>query len=716
MDAPTDPRPILRRRPYFAPEVEAKWREAWAREAAFEPGPAGQEDTFVYACTPFTTGKAHMGHVRSYTLADVCARRARAEGRSVLWAMGFDAFGLPNEMAAIAHEIAPAGWVEACRRRMTEQFQRLGLSTDPTRTFVTSHPDYYRWTQWAFLRLLERNLVYRADGVENWCEGCGCVLAALQVGEDGSCWRCGGDVGLACIPQWYMRITPYAEELHAGLDALTGWDENAVAYQRALLGRVDGYELEISAPSEEVLTVFAPSMAYVEKATFIALSPNHPRLDRLISRRGAAQDIEAQRRRSLGRAERSDAAVPATNSGLWARVPGRDEPLPIVVTPSVDLRYGGGAALGAPACDPADASIARQLGFSTPPPERPAPALRPAVRFRLRDSSISRQRTWGAPIPIVHCPDCGVVPVPDADLPVVLPEDLAPTGRGSALADHPDFKTCDCPRCGAAARRETDTLDVHVDSLWMLAPFCVPADARDTQMFTHPDLARWLPVSQVVCGADQAAWWVNDRFFFKVLRDIGLLPHLSDGEPVRRLLMHEMVLAGGRKMSKSLGNVVDPDEVIDRWGADTVRLSVLKVNPRKAFSWSDESLRENHAFLTALWDFVHEIIEAGEPANLDPAGQRRLGRWLETAARKTAEAYDHRAFHVVQRELKVFFQLIRRHGRAYGAGACRPATAQLVGWLAPLAPHIAAELEARLAEAAHPRSEPAPAPRQPEPA
>lgn len=716
MYATTDTRRTPSRRAYFAAEVEAKWREAWASAGAFAPGPAGAQDTFVYACTPFTTGKAHMGHVRSYTLADVCARRARAEGRSVLWAMGFDAFGLPNEIAAVEHAITPADWVEACRQRMTDQFQRLGLSTDPTRTFVTSHPEYYRWTQWAFLRLLERGLAYRAEGVENWCERCGCVLAALQVSEDGRCWRCGQAAGLACVPQWYMRITPYAEELYAGLDALAGWDENAVAYQRALLGRVEGYEMDVSSPAGRTLTVFAPSAECVAGATFLAISPNHPQLDGIIPRRAAAQEIEAQRRRSLGRSERSHEAVPATDSGVRVRIPGRAEPLAVIVTPSVDLRYGGGAAFGAPACDPADAAIARQLGLAATPQESLTQTLRPAVRFRLRDSSISRQRTWGAPIPIVYCPGCGVVPVPDSDLPVVLPEDLAPTGRGSALADHPNFATCSCPRCGSAARRETDTLDVHIDSLWMLAPFCVPAEARDTQMFTHPDLARWLPVSQVVCGADQAAWWVNDRFFFKVLRDIGLLPHLSDGEPVRRLLMHEMVLAGGRKMSKSLGNVVDPDEVIDRWGADTVRLAVLKVNPRKAFSWNDEALQENHAFLTALWDFVNEIVEAAEPADLDPAGQRRLGRWLDTAARKVADAYDHRAFHVVQRELKVFFQLIRRHGRAYGAGACRPATAKLVTWLAPLAPHIAAELEARLAEPAHHRPEPAPALRQTEPA
>ncbi|HWA61448.1 MAG TPA: class I tRNA ligase family protein, partial [Caulobacteraceae bacterium] len=492
-------------REYAPAVVEAKWQDAWARSAAFAPGARGRCDTFVYACTPFTTGKAHMGHVRSYTLADVCARRARAEGASVLWAMGFDAFGLPNEIAAVEHKVPPARWVEACQLRMTDQFRRLGLSTDPARTFVTSHPDYYRWTQWAFLRLLERGLAYRAEGVEKWCERCDCVLAALQVSDDGRCWRCGGEASLACVPQWYMRITPYAAELHAGLSALTGWDEAAVAYQRTLLGRIDGYEAEVALPDGGALTVFAPSAAAVSGATFVAISPNHPDLERLISRSEAAQEIEAQRRRSLNRAERRVEAIPAFACGLDVVVAGAARPLPLLVTPSVDLRFGGGAVFGAPACDPADAALARQLAIEPAPAGGDVGSLRPAVRFRLRDSSISRQRSWGAPIPVVHCQACGVVPVPDRDLPVKLPEDLTPTGRGSALAEHPDFAACACPRCGRDARRETDTLDVHIDSLWMLLPFCVPAEARSTAMFTHPDLARWLPVSQVVCGADQAA-------------------------------------------------------------------------------------------------------------------------------------------------------------------------------------------------------------------
>jgi leucyl-tRNA synthetase len=689
--------------------IETKWRLTWRRNQAFAPPPAeaGQPSRYVYACTPFTTGKAHMGHVRSYTIADACARRARSQGEAVLWAMGYDAFGLPNEIAAISHKTPPAAWVEDCRQRMSEQFERLGLSTDPARTFVSSEPDYYRWTQWAFLQFHHQGLVYRAEGVENWCDQCACVLAALQITDEGRCWRCDGPVRLSCVPQWYLRISPYAEELERGLDGLTGWDEAVIACQRSLFGRTDGAEIDLTLPSGAVLPAFLAHPDALCEVDFVALSPNHPDLGQIADR--SQLDFEAQRRRSLSRRERSLHRIDAVTLDLTLSLFPGGPPLPVVVTPAVDMRFGGGAALGTPSRDPVDAAIAEQLMIASAPEgvaARPIP-VRGASRYRLRDNSISRQRSWGAPVPMIHCDACGVVPVPEVALPVRLPEDIAPTGRGSALADHPSFADCLCPQCQGPARRDTDTLDVHVDSIWMLVPFCVPAPARDSQMFTHPDLQRWLPVSQVVCGADQAGWWMNDRLFFKVLRDRGYLLHLPDAEPVSHLLMHEMVLAGGRKMSKSLGNAVDPDELLARWGADVVRLAVLKVNPRKAFNWTDEALEENRRFLTALWDMVAALPKPSDLTEVaqDP-GRRRLAAWRDAAARKAAQAYGRQAFHQVQKELKFLFELVCRFvEKRGGAGAlsaedgaevARALTA-LVEGLEPLAPHICAELRLRLA-------------------
>lgn len=700
---------------YDPARIESRCQEAWRRDQAFVPPPdtPGRKNSFVYSCTPFTTGKAHMGHVRSYTIADVCARRARSEGDAVLWAMGFDAFGLPNEMAAIEHSINPREWVKTCSERMIEQFDRLGLSVDWSRCFVTSDPEYYRWTQWVFLRFLEQGLVYRAEGIENWCDTCKSVLASLQVSDDDRCWRCDGPVRLACIQQWYLRLLPYADELERGLAQLVGWDEAVLACQHTLLGKTEGAELEVPLLSGPPLVVFAPYPEALSSAAFIALSPNHPYVEQLISKSRATIDLDAQRRRGLSRDERSAHRIPVIETDLVLGVSGLDHDLPVLITPTVDMRFGGGAVLGVPARDRGDAVLAAQLGIAPVEPSAHEPdiPLRRASRYRLRDNSISRQRSWGAPVPIIHCPTCGLVPVPDEDLPVRLPDDLVPTGEGCALARHPTFSDCHCPRCSGPAHRDTDTLDVHVDSIWMLVPFCVPPAGQEAQMFTHPDLRRWLPVEQVVCGADQAGWWMNDRLFFKVMRDCGYFSELPEGEPVRNLLMHEMVLSGGRKMSKSLGNAVDPDDLIRRYGADAVRLTVLKVHPRKAFNWTEEALQENHRFLSELWDFVEDIFlspewtgAAVEPAQEDQLG-RKLARWCEAAVRKVTIAFERKNFHLVLKELKVFFAMIRRFTtqkkrivrlKFADVEAIRTAIKTLLRLLEPLAPHISYELRERV--------------------
>jgi leucyl-tRNA synthetase len=374
-----------------------------------------------------------------------------------------------------------------------------------------------------------------------------------------------------------------------------------------------------------------------------------------------------------------------------------------VLTVAADLRLGGGAVLGSPSRDSSDALLAKQLNLKhfDPSLNHPEIDLRPATRYRLRDSSISRQRSWGAPVPVIHCAKCGPVPVPDKDLPVLLPADLVPDGKGNALAAHPTFSDCVCPRCTRPAKRDTDTLDVHVDSIWMLIPFCVPQMARDEQMFTHPELQRWLPVSQVVCGVDQAAWWINDRLFFKVLKDCGYFQEIPEQEPVREILMHEMVLANGRKMSKSLGNVVDPEEVIRSYGADAVRLSVLRVSAHKAFSWTDEALEENYEFLSAIWMFVNDLVtesnyrDAPETDTKGQSARRKLARWCFTAESKVSRAYELKAFHTVLKELKNLFAMIRKFAvkrkgvfNLADLAEIKIATELFLNLLEPLAPHI----------------------------
>lgn len=703
---------------YNPADIERRCQQEWKQDAAFVPPAytANRKNTFVYACTPFTTGKAHMGHVRSYTIADVCARYARSKGDAVLWAMGFDAFGLPNEIAAVENAIAPREWVRACRERMIEQFERLGLSVDWSRCFVTSDPEYYRWTQWVFLRFVERGLVYRTNGVENWCDTCKSVLASLQV-DDGRCWRCNNPVRLACIQQWYLRLLPYADELQRGLERLAGWDKAVLACQRALLGRTEGVELEIPFLPGRSLRVFTPYPEALSSAAFIAVSPNHPDVEQLISRSQATFDLNSQRRRSLKRDQRSDQRIPIIETTLALSIPGLERSLPVVVTPTVDVRFGGGAAFGIPICDQTDASLADQIGLAPvgPVEHKAHLPVRRASRYRLRDVSVSRQRGWGTPIPIIHCPNCGQVPVPEDQLPVRLPDDLMPTGEGSPLADHPTFSKCACPRCFGAALRDTDTLDVHFDSIWMLVPFCVPPSDQSKQMFTHPDLRRWLPVAQVVCGADQAGWWINDRLCFKVLHDCGYFSELPDREPVQNILMHEMVLSSGQKMSKSLGNAVDPDDVIRRYGADAVRLTVLKVNPRKAFDWTEKALEENHRFLSELWNFVLGISALPEARNTTneiaqtEAHLRKLKRWCDAAVRKIAAAFERKAFHIVLKELKKFFEMIRYFAaETVGTSSPEPSDCKAIctaieiflGFLQPLAPHISYELSKVMASSA----------------
>jgi leucyl-tRNA synthetase len=700
---------------YEPGSIEARWQAAWARARTFAvPPPQDErEPAYVFAGCPFTSGDAHMGHIRSYTIADAHARFLRARGRAVLFSLGFDSFGLPAELEALRRGVSPQEWVRRCCERMRGQFERLGYSCDWERAFVSSEPGHYRWTQWLFLAMMERGLVYQQEAQVSWCDSCQTVLATLQV-EDGACWRCHSEVRFVRLAQWFIRISAYIEDNERGLDALPGWDKAAVGSQRAVIGRVDGVELDASTFDGGRLVVFTPHPEAIAKAAFVALSPTHPEVDRWISEPRVAEQLAAVREAGWRREDRDAEQVPVVQTGALATVPGVPGMLPIVISPLVDARYGPTAALGIPELDPTDRSIAAKL----PPPagtgwkaSRSATAPRPAVRYRARDFAISRQRAWGAPIPLVHCPACGTVPVPYAELPVRLPDDLEITGEGNPLQSRPDFYECSCPVCGGPARRETDTIDCHVDGMWMWMPICVPPEGRDTAMFSHPEYARWLPAEQIVWGADAGGYMFDQRLMGRVLQDLDELPALPDREPFANALMHQMIRMEGRKMSKHLGNVVEPNQLVEHVGADTVRLAVLyAAAPGRIFNWNDQPVRYCQIFLKKLYGYAEWRLRewrppAGEQAEIDVSDKlrRRLANWCQVACEKVTRDLErlelqraaHNAMLLLTRIQDFERRAFERSGdelREEDREAVAAALSLLVQMLAPLTPHIAEEL------------------------
>ncbi len=742
---------------YDPASIEARWQDAWQRSGAFAAPPPQdeREPAYVFAGCPFTSGDAHMGHIRSYTIADAYARFLRARGRAVLFSLGFDSFGLPAELEAERRGISPQEWVARCCERMRGQFERLGYSCDWARTFVSSQPGHYRWTQWLFGAMLQRGLVYRQEAQVSWCDSCQTVLATLQV-EDGACWRCHSEVRFVRLPQWFMRISAYIEDNERGLDALPGWDKAATGSQRAVLGRVDGVELDAATFDGGGLVVFTPHRDAIDRAAFVAVSPGHPDVDRWVAEPGIAEQLAGVREAGWRREDREAEQIPVVQTGTLATVPGVAGTLPIVISPLVDARFGPTAVLGIPECDPTDRAIAAKLPTPTRPGKmgwkasKSGAAPRPAVRYRARDFAISRQRAWGAPIPLIHCPACGTVPVPLDALPVELPDDLQIAGVGNPLERRPDFYECACPRCGGPARRETDTIDCHVDGMWMWMPICVPPEGRETAMFSHPEYSRWLPAEQIVWGADAGGYMFDQRLIGKVLQDLGQLPPLPHREPFSKALMHQMIRMEGRKMSKHLGNVVDPNELVERVGADTVRLAVLyAASPGRTFNWNDQPVRYCEIFLKKLYGYAApRLTEWSPPApplaerHTEPAGdpigpgdppgaaaptglgdpgaadapvlaridvsdklRRRLASWCRVACEKVTRDLErlelqrvaHNAMLLLTR-IQDFEQRAQRRGDGDGELSERDREAVvaalllLVQMLAPLTPHIAEEL------------------------
>jgi leucyl-tRNA synthetase len=704
---------------YDAARIEAARQAEWERRGDFEaPRPAaGQARVYVKPSSPFTSGNLHMGHVRDYSIGDAYARFRRARGDAVLLGFGFDAFGLPAELAAIERQEPPADWVAECGERMLGQMKRLGFSFDYDRVFYSSDESQYRWSQWLFLKLLEADLIYREDATVDWCDTCQTTLASIQV-EDGRCWRCHSQVRLIRRPTWFLRITPYLEENDRNTEKLQNWDDLALSTQRYILGRSDGVEVDLEAAGGRSLTVFSPHRGALSQASFVLLSPRHPEVEAWAAAGEVREELEQLRSGGWERSARDARSVPIVDTGASIAGPGGEE-LPVLVSPLVDARYGPTAAFGIPAVDEADRDIAGRVDriptWEEPDEAEgearaPVPGERKAKRYRANDFSISRQRSWGTPIPVIHCEACGALPVPEADLPVVLPRDIRPTGEGNPLAERPDFVDVACPGCGGAAKRETDTLDCHFDALWLWVPAAVPPEDRAELMFEHPDLKEWLPSERLVAGGDSGGFVFDQRIVTKALRDIGPFAFLADGEPFAGCLFHEMVIADGRKMSKHLGNVVNPDELVERYGADTVRLAILyAAGPAKTLNWSDGALRFANRFLRNLWTYSHDRFAAledtphDEEAAADTEFMRdRLGKWCENGLARITDDVEQLQMHKAVRNITRLFEriqdfekrVVKRRGQLDRADAEAQIAALvlLARTLAPFAPHTAEEL------------------------
>jgi leucyl-tRNA synthetase len=702
---------------YIPEKVELKWQKYWFDKSLFRSDTDSTKRKFYcLEMFPYPSGKIHMGHVRNYAIGDVIARYKRMRGFGVLHPMGWDAFGLPAENAAIKEGVHPAKWTYENIAYMKNQLNRLGLSYDWDREVTTCSPDYYRWNQWFFLKMLEKGLAYKKSSFVNWCGSCMTVLANEQV-IDRKCWRCDSLVVPKELEQWFFKITDYAEELLDGCDRLSGWPENVVAMQRNWIGRSEGVEVDFPVVGmNEKLRIFTTRPDTLFGVKFMCIAPTHPMAAVLV------EDSE-----KLGRIKSNYGDVEAKEglfTGRYATNPLNEEKVPIYVANFVLMEYGTGAIMSVPAHDQRDFDFAEKYGIpikvvivpeEVEQSEMGAPRSafegegvlidsgrfsglestaakreiarhvesrgigKIVVNYKLRDWGISRQRYWGTPIPVIYCESCGIVPVEERDLPVILPEDVKFTGKGgSPLLESPDFLRVKCHRCGGHARRETDTMDTFVDSSWYFVAYCFGRAGVDFKTVTAGSQSLvnyWMPVDQYIGGVEHAVLHLlYSRFFARVLRDIGVM---DLDEPFTNLLTQGMVcmetlkcqehgwllpgevkegkcphcgreITRGRveKMSKSRKNVIDPDQLINRYGADTSRLfSLFAAPPGKDLEWSEKGVEGAYRFLNRLWTIVYknrshiQNSQAGNVAMtaLQPPAQGLLRKTHQTIKRVTTD-------------------------------------------------------------------------------
>ncbi|MCB1689704.1 MAG: leucine--tRNA ligase [Halioglobus sp.] len=720
---------------HYKPQaLEKAAQEHWLANNSFAVQQDDKREKFYcLAMFPYPSGQLHMGHVRNYTIADVIARYQRMQGKNVLQPMGWDAFGLPAENAAIKHKVPPAEWTAQNIDYMREQLQRLGFAYDWDRELATCDPSYYRWEQWFFTRLFEKGLAYKKKAEVNWCETDQTVLANEQV-VDGCCWRCDNPVERREIDQWFIKITDYAEQLLADLDTLDQWPEQVRTMQRNWIGRSEGVDLDFTLQDGSALSVYTTRPDTLMGVTYVAVALQHP-----IAKAAAANDpalatfIESQGNIKVAEADMATMDKLGMATGVTAIHPLTGQEVPVWAANFVLMSYGSGAVMSVPghdqrdwefatkydlpivqviapagdeACDLSEAAFTEkgvlvnsgefdgldfQRAFDTIADrlEREGKGKR-TVNFRLRDWGVSRQRYWGAPIPIINCDSCGAVPVPAADLPVVLPTKVAFEGVGSPLKTMPEFYQTTCPGCGGDATRETDTFDTFMESSWYYARYgCAN---NDTAMLDG-EADYWAPVDQYVGGIEHAILHLlYSRFFHKLMRDEGLV---SSDEPFVRLLTQGMVLKDGAKMSKSKGNTVDPQSLIERYGADTVRLfSMFAAPPEQSLEWSDSGVEGANRFLKRLWKMAGNHTAAGPSPALDAAAlneqQKAIRRKVHETIAKVGDDYGRRQ--TFNTAIAAIMELCNDLGKLDGEPQSRAvldeALHAIVLMLSPIVPHV----------------------------
>jgi leucyl-tRNA synthetase len=726
--------------PYRPESVEKTARDYWEETRCFEVGEEpGKEKFYSLTMFPYPSGQLHMGHVRVLTINDVIARYQRMRGRHVLQPMGWDAFGMPAENAAIQRGIPPAQWTYRNIDYMRGQLKRLGYGYDWSRELTTCRPEYYRWEQWLFTKLFEKGLVYRKNSVVNWDPVDQTVLANEQV-IDGRGWRSDALVERREIPQWFMKITAYADELLENLDRLDGWPESVKTMQRNWIGRSEGIELSFDVPgSGEPLSVFTTRPDTLMGVTYMAVAAEHP-----LAQQAAAADLALNA--FLDDCKKTQAAEASLETmekkgmplGISAVHPISGDDIPLWVANFVLMSYGTGAVMAVPGHDQRDWEFAKKHGLPIVQVVRPADGSdvdvaevaytdygvlvnsgefdgldyrqafdaiaerfertgrgRRSVHYRLRDWGVSRQRYWGAPIPIIYCDDCGALPVPEDQLPVVLPEDVEFTGVGSPLTQMPEFFETACPKCGSPARRETDTFDTFVESSWYFARYACP-DSWDAMLDERERY--WMPVDQYTGGIEHAILHLlYARFFQKLMRDFGLS---SADEPFTNLLTQGMVLKDGAKMSKAKGNTVDPQQLIDLYGADTVRLFMMfAAPPEQALEWSDEGVQGAFRFLKRFWRAVQEHAAHGAAGPVDTGAltdeQKTLRRKIHQTIAKVSDDIGRRyTFNTAIAAVMELLNAINRcdDSSLTGRAVVREGLGAVVLLLSPIVPHICHEL------------------------
>ncbi|MCP4726793.1 MAG: leucine--tRNA ligase [bacterium] len=739
---------------YHFNKIESKWQKKWSEDGVYRVSEDDSKEKFYcLEMYPYPSGKLHMGHVRNYSIGDVLARFKRRLGYNVMYPMGYDAMGLPAENAAIKMKIDPEEWTLKCIAMMKEQQEQMGFSYDWNHYANTCLPDYYKWNQWIFLQFYKNELAYKKKASINWCSSCGTVLANEQV-IDGQCWRCDSDVVEKDLEQWFFNIRKYADELLQSTEKLTEWPEQVRLMQKNWIGKSVGTEIHFPiADSDHIIPAFTTRPDTLFGVCYLVLAPEYPLIPELIrdaSNKSEIEDFIAKVRKK-SKIERT--AEHIEKEGVFINRymihPLTGEKMPIFVADYVLMDYGTGAVMAVPAHDQRDFEFSKK--YDLPIKVVITPDLNDPLRvedveesyvdpgylvnseefddldhetakkkiteklkekelgdfsitYRIRDWLISRQRYWGTPIPIVYCDKCGLVPVPEDDLPVILPRDVKFTGEGNPLENSPTFKNTDCPECGGNAVRETDTMDTFVDSSWYFLRFISPNN--EDKPFDKAEAEKWMPVDHYIGGITHAILHLlYSRFFVKALRDVGLI---DVDEPFRRLTTQGMVLKEGEVMSKSKGNVVDPGELIGSYGADAVRTFMLfAAPPEKEYDWNDAGIHGVSRFLNRVWLLIHEKKELlseykdkTDTPEMTDKSDKQLARVIETTTKQVTESIDHLHFNTGIAALMELMNEIRDYITEHPDYAEVPnraalftrAMIRLVSLLNPFSPHITEEL------------------------